>query len=235
MLGATVLLLVTGLDGSINYVDGIIFLAVFILYLVYLFVIARKRINKRQLAEGKSLFAADDSVVPLMYRPEGFDENNPDYVAAKKARGLSLPVALILAALGLTMIIFGSNFAVDSATFLARKMGVSDRFIGLTIVALGTSLPELFTSVTAAIKKNADIAVGNIVGSNIFNILFIVGLTSVITEVPFAQNFLIDTAVAFGAGLLLWIPCLVKKGIGRITGVAMLVCYCVYFAYLLLI
>lgn len=235
MLGATVLLLVTGLDGSINYVDGIIFLAVFILYLVYLFVIARKRINKRQLAEGKSLFAADDSVVPLMYRPEGFDENDPDYVAAKKARGLSLPVALILAALGLTMIIFGSNFAVDSATFLARKMGVSDRFIGLTIVALGTSLPELFTSVTAAIKKNADIAVGNIVGSNIFNILFIVGLTSVITEVPFAQNFLIDTAVAFGAGLLLWIPCLVKKGIGRITGVAMLVCYCVYFAYLLLV
>ena len=137
--------------------------------------------------------------------------------------------------MGLILIIVGSNLAVDSATFLAQKMGVSDRFIGLTVVALGTSLPELFTSVTAAIKKNADIAIGNIVGSNIFNILFIVGLSSVITTVPFEQKFLIDAAVALAAGIILWVPCLAKKSIGRTTGIVMLASYCAYFVYLLLI
>ena len=99
----------------------------------------------------------------------------------------------------------GSNFAVDAATNIAISLGVSQRFIGLTIVALGTSLPELVTSVTAAKKGNADIAIGNIIGSNIFNILFVVGSSALITPVPFEPHFIIDSFVAILIGLVLYL------------------------------
>lgn len=215
MLGATVLLFALGFDGTIGLTDGIIFLVVFAIYLAYLFIVARKNINKRESALAESIKDKEADNEATAQRP--------------------LAAALFMTAAGLVMIILGSDFCVDSATFLAEKMGVSERFIGLTVVALGTSLPELFTSVTAAIKGNADIAIGNLVGSNIFNILFIVGISALIVPVPYEKSFLIDAAVAFGAALLLWIPCLVKKGIGRLTGIVMLLCYCAYFAYLLLI
>ena len=137
--------------------------------------------------------------------------------------------------IGLAMIILGSHFSVESATFLAEKMGVSDKFIGLTVVALGTSLPELFTSVSAAMKKNADIAIGNIVGSNIFNILFIVGITSIITPVGFVSSFRIDTIIAFAVGIALWLFALKGRTLKRWGGIAMLAMYGAYFAYLLVI
>ena len=248
MLAATIILLVLGIDGTINVYDGIIFLVIFVLYLAYLFVIARKRINKRELAaalEGTTAqsmpatvnFAADGAQ-PIT-APDGQATGADDGTAAdkpadeKEQKKKTIWLSLGYTVLGLLMIVFGSNFAVDSATYLAEKMGVTDRFIGLTVVALGTSLPELFTSVTAAIKKNADIAIGNIVGSNIFNILFIVGLSSVITPVPFEKKFLIDAAIALAAGVILWVPCLSKKSIGRATGIIMLGAYCAYFIYLI--
>ena len=133
---------------------------------------------------------------------------------------------------GMAAIILGSKLAVYAATNIATLAGVSERFIGLTIVALGTSLPELFTSVAAARKGNADIAIGNIVGSNIFNILFIVGLTSMITRVPYAPKFILDGAVMTGVGVLLLICVLRKKQLTRVGGIIMLVCYAGYFAYL---
>ena len=110
---------------------------------------------------------------------------------------------------------------------------MSKRFIGLTVVALGTSLPELFTSVTAARKGNADIAIGNIVGSNIFNILFVVGLSSMIIDVPFASNFRIDMAVAVAASLFMWVASLKNKKLVRWHGIVMLAGYVAYFLYLL--
>lgn len=146
-----------------------------------------------------------------------------------------LPVwkLLILTVGGLLFVVYGSDVTVDAATAIAKAVGVSQRFIGLTIVALGTSLPELVTSVSAARKGKADIAIGNIVGSNIFNILFVVGTTALITPVVFASNFLIDTAIAAAAGLLLWI-CVVKdKKLSRPGGILMLLCYGGYFIYLL--
>ena len=140
---------------------------------------------------------------------------------------------LLLTAGGLLFVVYGSDVTVDAATAIAKAVGVSQRFIGLTIVALGTSLPELVTSVSAARKGKADIAIGNIVGSNIFNILFVVGTTALITPVVFASNFLIDTAVAAAAGLLLWI-CVVKdRKLSRPGGILMLLCYGGYFIYLL--
>ena len=134
---------------------------------------------------------------------------------------------------GLALVVLGADVAVDAATELATIFGMSERFIGLTVVALGTSLPELFTSVTAARKGNADIAIGNIVGSNLFNILFVVGLSSMIINVPFAPNFRIDMAVAAAASLFMWVASLKQKKLVRWHGIVMLAGYIAYFLYLL--
>lgn len=151
----------------------------------------------------------------------------------EEKKEFSLPKAIIFSIIGLVMIILGSNISVDSATIIAQEFGISDRFIGLTIVALGTSLPELFTSVSAAMKKNADIAIGNIIGSNIFNILFIVGITAVITPVPFSETFRIDTLIALASVVLLLICVIKTKKLHRWAGIIMLACYAAYFVYLL--
>ena len=141
---------------------------------------------------------------------------------------------MLLATAGsLALVVLGADVAVDAATELATIFGMSERFIGLTVVALGTSLPELFTSVTAARKGNADIAIGNIVGSNIFNILFVVGLSSMIIDVPFASNFRIDMAVAVAASLFMWVASLKNKKLVRWHGIVMLLGYAAYFLYLL--
>ena len=135
---------------------------------------------------------------------------------------------------GIAAIIFGSNLTVDGASYVAANVfHVSDRIIGLTVVAFGTSLPELMTSVTAARKGNADIAVGNIVGSNIFNILFVLGTSCLIINLPY-KGFIIDNIVAIGAALLLWIPAVCTKKLGKGAGVIMLLSYAAYFVYLLL-
>ena len=145
----------------------------------------------------------------------------------------SVPKALLFTAIGLALIIVGSSFAVDAASAIAKMLGLSERFIGLTIVALGTSLPELFTSVAAAMKKNPDMAIGNIVGSNIFNILFIVGLSGMVIPVPFASAFRFDTLVAAATMLLLFLLSLPKRRLGRIDGFILLMGYMAYFLKIL--
>lgn len=146
---------------------------------------------------------------------------------------ISFIKALVFAVVGLCLIILGSKLTVNAATVIAKGIGISERFIGLTIVALGTSLPELFTSVLAAKKGNADIAIGNIVGSNIFNILFIVGASAIITPVNFATSFRIDTVIAVLAGIMLLVCSIPRGKIGKKTGVLMLLSYAGYFCYLL--
>lgn len=134
---------------------------------------------------------------------------------------------------GGAVVVLGANISVDAATTIAQTIGISERFIGLTIVALGTSLPELVASVTAARKGNADIAIGNIVGSNIFNILFVLGTSALITPIPYQATFLVDGIIAVAAGVLLWIATIRKKALTRIWGIIMLLAYAVYFIYLL--
>lgn len=136
--------------------------------------------------------------------------------------------------IGLAMIIVGSDLTVDSATNLAKVLGVSDRIIGLTIVAFGTSLPELMTSVTAARKGSVDIAIGNIVGSNIFNILFVVGTTALITPVAFSQEFFFDSLVVIASSILLFAGAVKKHALERKFGILMLGCYALYFSYILM-
>ena len=116
------------------------------------------------------------------------------------------------------MVVWGSDLVVDSASEIA--------------IAFGTSLPELVTSVTAAKSGNVGIAIGNIVGSNIFNILFVIGTTALICNVPFESKFLIDSAVAVAAGVILWLGTIKNKELRRPCGIIMLLAYAGYFAYL---
>lgn len=141
---------------------------------------------------------------------------------------------ILLGIVGAVLVVWGADISVDAASAIAKMFGMSDRLIGLTIVALGTSLPELVTSVTAARKGKADIAIGNIVGSNVFNILFVVGTTALVTPVIFESKFVIDTLVAFGAGVLLWLGVMKHKELRRPVGALMLLAYAGYFAYLLI-
>lgn len=143
-------------------------------------------------------------------------------------------VLALVTVIGLAAIILGSNMTVDSASNIAARLGMSDRLIGLTIVAFGTSLPELVTSVTAARKNNVDIAIGNIVGSNIFNILFVLGTTCLVATVPYASKFLTDGLVCIGAVVLLWLCVAKTKELRRWGGALFLACYAVYFVYLMM-
>ena len=146
---------------------------------------------------------------------------------------MSLGRIVLRLVVGATLIALGANLLVDNGTLIAQALGVPESVIALTFVALGTSLPELFTSVAAARRGNADIAIGNIVGSNIFNILFVVGLSSLIIDIPFASAFNFDTYVALGAAVLLWLCVLRTQRLQRWAGALMLVCYAAYLGYIL--
>ena len=199
MIVITIIMLLVGLDGVIRVFDGIIFLVLFAAYLAYLYGMAKKDKNK----------------------------NKKNYNEDKK--NISITKSFLFVIIGLALIIFGSNITVDAATKIAQAFGISERFIGLTIVALGTSLPELFTSVTAARKGNADIAIGNIVGSNIFNILFVIGISALIIPVPFATNFIFDSIIAIAAGVILLLCSLWTKKLKRWSGITMFIGYEAYF------
>jgi len=151
----------------------------------------------------------------------------------EETKEISVLKACILTLVGLPLIIWGSDVSVDAATKIAKILGLSERFIGLTIVALGTSLPELFTSVMAAKKGNVDIAIGNIVGSNIFNILFVVGLSALVTTVPFKADFRFDMLVSLFAAILLLLCVIKNKKLTRLSGAIMLLTYLAYFVVIL--
>ena len=136
---------------------------------------------------------------------------------------------------GLAGLIIGGNFFVDGASGIARNLGVSESVIGLTLVAGGTSLPELATSIVAALKKNPEIAIGNVIGSNLFNIFFVLGCSASITPLHLAGINNIDLLTLIGASLLLWLVGVFfgKHTITRIEGSLMVLCYVAYTAFLI--
>lgn len=165
----------------------------------------------------------------LWMAKKGKEDNEPD------EKQKSLPVQLLMILVGLVCIVLGSDFVVDGATEIAKVIGISERIIGLTIVAFGTSLPELVTSIAAARRGNADIAIGNIVGSNVFNILFVAGTSALISPVVFESKFVLDTAVATATAVLLLVCVCNKEGkLKRSGGIIMLLAYAAYFVKLLI-
>lgn len=201
----TVVLLGLGIWGSsLSRIDGIIFILLFAVFMIYLI----------KLSKSGDGSLADD--VPEI------DEN------------ASMLKMIAFVILGIAMIVVGSDLTVSGATRIAEVIGLDDRIIGLTVVAFGTSLPELVTGIQAARKNKVDIAIGNIIGSNIFNILFVVGISALVSPAPiaFENSFIIDSIVAIAAAALLWLLVLKNKQISRLGGVIMLVCYAGYFTYL---
>ncbi len=165
----------------------------------------------------------------LWMAKKGKEDNEPD------EKQKSLPVQLLMILTGLICIVLGSDFVVDGATEIAKVIGISERIIGLTIVAFGTSLPELVTSIAAARRGNADIAIGNIVGSNVFNILFVAGTSALISPIVFESKFVLDTAVATATAVLLLVcVCNKESKLKRSGGIIMLAAYAAYFLKLLI-
>lgn len=135
---------------------------------------------------------------------------------------------------GLAAIIFGGDLTVNSATKIAYSFGMSETLVGLTIVAVGTSLPELITSVTAAIKKQSEIALGNIVGSNIFNILFVLGTASVISPLAVDPRILLDVVLMIILTIVLLLFSRSNSRIGKVEGVFLAIAYIIYMIYIIL-
>lgn len=142
--------------------------------------------------------------------------------------------SIVVTVCGLAAIIMGGNLVVEQSVIIAKNFGISERIIGLTIVAIGTSLPELVTSVVAAWKNEADIAIGNIVGSNIFNMLFILGISSWIRPLPIDSSSYFDILFLVFATIITYILCLSKKNISRYEGITLSFFYIAYIGYILI-
>ncbi len=171
--------------------------------------------------------------VIFLYYTFGISKSTSEEPEIKKR---STNITLILIIAGVAGLVVGSKLFVDNAVIIARSLGVSDTFIGLTVVAIGTSLPELVTSIAAAVKKQVELAVGNIVGSNIFNIFFILGVTALIKDIPMSGKELVDILVLFAATLVLFLSLFVYKKhcITRTKGILMFSGYCIYLTFLIL-
>lgn len=203
------LLLVLGYMGSMSLgrVDGIILLLLYIAFLGFM-------------------------IYTAMKAREAGNENSSEVVAeAEEIKIMSVPKSILFIVIGAVGIMIGGDVVVDSAVNIATSFGMSQTLVGLTIVALGTSLPELVTSVVAAKKKEVDMALGNAIGSNVANILMILGIASSISPIPFHMEDLIDICVLVVFSLLIWLFAWTKKRIDKGEGLVMVVLYVIYVVY----
>lgn len=159
---------------------------------------------------------------------------NEDKNNKQEKEEISIIENIVLVVIGVVALKFGGDFVVDGAVYIAQKFNVSDAIISLTILAVGTSLPELVTSVTAAIKKNSDIAIGNIIGSNIFNLLLIIGTSSLISPITYNASYNIEMAILVLATFVLALFPIIppKNEMSRMNGVVYLIFYIIYMVIL---
>ncbi len=214
MLGATVLFIAIAFTGEFTFTSGLILLAALAFVLTDAFRDARRhrRDNHARALNGE----IEEDV-------EGADPDMPWWQIA---------VFLILGLIGLPL---GAEILVENASMIARHYGVSDAVIGLTLVALGTSLPELATTVMAALRKQADVALGNVIGSNMFNLLAIIGITSLVGRIPVDPEFLrFDLWVMLGASLMLIPFVFFKFDIGKGWGIVLTALYLAYVTLVLI-
>ena len=198
---------------ELGRIDGAIFLVIFVGFLV-------EEVRSALSARKKAL-AADASA-----------EESGDAPKDEEIKEISMPLSILFIVGGAVAVKFGGDFVVNGAVTIATFFGLSENLIGLTIVALGTSLPELVTSVVAAKKGELEMAIGNVVGSNVFNILMILGVASVLSPIPFIMENVIDIAVLLGFSLLTWLFCITRKRIYKPEGGIMLLCYIAYLVYI---
>ncbi len=204
---ASILLVVFGFDGYVSRVEGIILLVLIVTYVVYLVIRTRKRPQTSESEE---------------------DEDKPQGKAT--AGKIFIRVLIIIASIA--AISLSAKGVVASCTFYAQKLGVSDTIIGLTVVALGTSLPELVTSIVAHHKGENDIAIGNVVGSNLFNILFVLGISSSISPLSIEHYNVKDGIFCLLTVVLTFIFGLTGKKVNRVEGIFMLLIYVGYMVYI---
>ena len=213
------LMLIGAIDGKLGWVDGLILWLFFIVFFAYLIILSKK-----------------DKSATLDLKEETKEGEQEEEKPQKK--GVEILKMLGKLAVGIALIVLGSQAVVNGAKTIAAGFGMSESLIGLTIVALGTSLPELVTSIAAARKGEADLAIGNIVGSNIFNILFVLGTSALISTISFDTNwitgFMIDSIVAILVAVALFFCIFFTKDkkLKRVGGIAMLVMYAGYFAWI---
>lgn len=211
LICANDILLDGAVENSISITDGLVLLCFFAIFMSYTFAIAKG---------GK--------------QPEPAEGENP-HLDAEEIRMLPIWKSLLYIVAGLAGLIIGGNFFVDGACGIARSLGVSESVIGLTLVAGGTSLPELATSVVAALKKNPEMAIGNVVGSNLFNIFFVLGCSASITPLYLAGITNFDLIILLLSAILLWLFGVFfgKRIITRIEGSILILCYIAYTAALI--
>lgn len=208
---AAVLLLGFGLSGwELGRVEGLVFL---VLFAGFIYLMVRSA---------------------LKARAEGREVENESIEAVESAKLMSVSKSIICIVGGAIAIAIGGDWVVDGASTVAKAFGFTETLIGLTIVAVGTSLPELVTSVVAARKNEVDMALGNAIGSNVFNILMVLGIASVISPVAFIQNNCLDIIVLIVCTLVVWIVAWRKKELKRPMGIFMVVIYVVYMVYIVL-
>ena len=215
-LGCALFLLVLGISGlgdktgmTLGHADGVIFLIVFA---GYIFTMVRSAMKARAAGQKVEI--------------EGVEEWD-------NMKELSYGKSILFLIVGAAAIAFGGDLTVDTASSIAIELGMSQTLVGLTIVSIGTSLPELVTSVVAARKNEVDMAVGNAVGSNIFNILMVLGISSAISPVALIRENIIDIVLLMVFSVMVWIFAGTRKKIERKEGIIMVVVYLVYCAYII--
>ena len=207
-----ILLMFLGYFGmTLGHVEGVILLIIFVGYLLWMIQAARTA-RKKHMKER------------LMTEEEKFAEDDVDILPVWKC--------LVFIVGGMIAIKYGGDFVVDGASVIAARLGLSQTLIGLTIVATGTSLPELVTSIVAARKNEVDMALGNVIGSNIFNILFVLGIAASISPVAFLLENIIDIIILVIMSLIVMGFAWTSQTIKRNEGIIMLVLYAVYLVYI---
>lgn len=230
ILGVSAVLIPLIIDNGMKKYDIPIMLGIYGLLLIFGFLITP---NKLDLIESISLLVLFVGYMILLFarakkdRTEVVEESEP--ITKKK-----LIISIILAIVGLAAIIFGGDLVVVNASKLAKRFGMTEAMVGLTIVAIGTSLPELVTSIVAAMKKENDIAVGNVIGSNIFNSLLILGATSTILPLALSNESLFDLVVLFVSGLFVFVISRFSKIIKKWQGLLFVLIYLAYFAFVII-
>lgn len=200
-------------DNLISRGDGIVLL---LFFCVFLFMTIRTALFSR----------------PEMAQAEL--EEVPKEAQGDKEKKNSSPKNLLFAGLGLGGVIGGGQLVVNSASDIALSFGISETLVGLTIVAIGTSLPELVTSVVAARKGESDMALGNVVGSNLFNIFFVLATSSAINPIAFSFESVIDSLILIGVSILIYLFILIRQNVNRIEGAFMVAIYAAYSVYIIL-